>query len=350
MRVVSPGAGLSRRAMLLVAAAGTSSMLRQPAFAAPKLDRQAQKVLDSGIALAAEGADPETQIVSAATLRKAEERFTLLVEELAPECIDGYTNRANVRVALKDYTGALSDYDAALGLDLSDAQRWVTLLNRGSTLTAVGRNEEALKDLDISVALSKRDQYALLGRANTLHAMGRWAEATVDHAAAVANSANDVQPFWLRYALELYELGERADAIGFCRRVKAKFDLEPEVTAALAAMLWCVHAPPPATSESPGLNVTCAARALLLAGSMARRVIATRRRSCGGSRHPTCAPPRSSCSMTRLSSRRSASGRPKRSPLRESGGASSRTTDRRNLLRLTVTRRYSLRFSAPGLR
>ena len=251
MRVVSPGAGLSRRAMLLAAAAGTSSMLRQPAFAAPKLDRQAQKVLDSGIALAAEGADPETQTVSTATLRKAEERFTLLVEELAPECIDGYTNRANVRIALKDYSGALSDYDAALGLDLSDAQRWVTLLNRGSTLTAVGRNEEALKDLDRSVALSKRDQYALLGRANTLHAMGRWAEATVDHAAAVANSANDVQPFWLRYALELYDLGERADAIGFCRRVKAKFDLEPEVTAALAAMLWCVH-PPPRYIGEPG--------------------------------------------------------------------------------------------------
>ena len=44
-------------------------------------DKSAQKLFNSGVELASRGADPETQTRDDEALRKAEERFTLLVEE-----------------------------------------------------------------------------------------------------------------------------------------------------------------------------------------------------------------------------------------------------------------------------
>merc|ERR1719310_809715 len=65
-------------------------------------DKGALKVLKVGQEIAARGADPETQMLDVDTLRQAEGRFTLLIEELAPTFAGGYSNRANVRVALKE--------------------------------------------------------------------------------------------------------------------------------------------------------------------------------------------------------------------------------------------------------
>lgn len=42
-----------------------------------------------------------------------------------------------------------------------------------------------------------------------------------------------VEPFWLRYGLELYQLGQAQEALGYIRRVAAKFDIEPESQLAL---------------------------------------------------------------------------------------------------------------------
>lgn len=111
-------------------------------------------------------------------------------------------------------------------------------LNRGSTLLASGRQAEALADMERAVVGSKGDKLALLGRGGAYHALGRWGEAAADYGAVVKKSPADVQPFWLRYALELYEVGQRQEALGIARRLSAKFDIEPECTLAVCSLLW----------------------------------------------------------------------------------------------------------------
>ena len=156
---------------------------------------------------------------------------------------DGYTNRANIRVALKKYEGAVADYTRALELAPLAKDRWVTLLNRGATLNKMGRRLDALNDLERAVPLAQasRDnqaRFALLGRADVYHSLGRYGEAAADLAAVVELSPVDVQPFWLRLALDNLEAGRRAEGLGIARRVAAKFDLEPETNLAICSMLW----------------------------------------------------------------------------------------------------------------
>ena len=50
-----------------------------------------------------------------------------------------------------------------------------------------------------------------------------------------------VQPFWLRYGLELFQLGQPQEALGIVRRVAAKFDIEPECQLALYTITTAVN-------------------------------------------------------------------------------------------------------------
>lgn len=206
------------------------------------MDKGALKVLKSGQDYAARGADPETQTLDMQVLRQAEGRFSLLIDELAPSFAGGYANRANVRVAMKDYAGAADDYAMALRLAPVSEDAWVNWLNRGSTLVALGQPAQALPDMQRAVELSKAAQAAganqaekltLLGRGSALHALGRWEAAAADYGAVVNKEPGDVQPYWLRYGLELFELGRTQEALGIVRRVAAKFSVEPECQLAL---------------------------------------------------------------------------------------------------------------------
>jgi tetratricopeptide (TPR) repeat protein len=108
-------------------------------------DKAAMKIFKAGQELAAQGADPESQMRDLERLRKAEDRFTLLIDELAPNFAGGYANRANVRVAIggdESLRGALDDYTRALELAPDSKDAWVNRLNRGSTLVGLGRAEE----------------------------------------------------------------------------------------------------------------------------------------------------------------------------------------------------------------
>ena len=271
-------------------------------------DKGALKILKSGQKYAESGADPETQMLDTAVLRQAEGRFTLLIDELAPTFAGGYANRANVRVALKDYAGAAADYESALRLSPLADDAWVNWLNRGSVLLAAGEAERALPDLQRAVELSKAaaaqganqaERLTLLARGSALHSLGRYQQAVADYGAVVVKDPNKVDPFWLRrarrgqsalarsspcwppaapavcpllhgssasagrgqvtgrpatgsaarasrlqnarhhrlwpprYGLELYQLGQPQEALGYIRRVAAKFDIEPESQLAL---------------------------------------------------------------------------------------------------------------------
>jgi len=205
-------------------------------------DKQAKKIYGSGLELAGRGADPETNTIDDAVLAKAEDRFTLVIEELAPSYTGGYSSRGNVRVSRGRLAEALEDYNKVIELAPLADDAWVAYLNRGSTLLALDRPREALDDLQVAKTLSKGDStgitYSLLGRAKANHALGRWADSAADYKEVVENSPMDVQPFWLRYSLELFQVGERGQALGIVRRLAAKFDIEPETTLVVCAELW----------------------------------------------------------------------------------------------------------------
>ncbi|KAL1522740.1 hypothetical protein AB1Y20_017713 [Prymnesium parvum] len=235
-------------------------------------DKAVKRVLDSGLELAQRAADPETQQVDPALLRKAEERFTLIIEELAPSYVGGYTNRANVRVALRDYEAAVRDYTDALRLAPLGRDAWLIKVNRGATLLALGRPNEALEDLEQAVTMSKNDYLALLGRGSALHRMGKYDEAARDYGAVIDKAPTDIQPFWLRYGLELWQVGRQTEGLGIIRRVANKFDLEPECALAASSILYADGLPSdqeealrrwkllPAPVRSKALAVDTAAR------------------------------------------------------------------------------------------
>jgi len=208
--------------------------------------KDAKRVYDAGVEYANRGADEETQVQNDVTLKRAEDRFTLLIDELAPNYYGGYTNRANVRVARGNYAGAVADYEAALKLAPLAKDTWVTYLNLGRTLIALDQAPAAMPYLQRSVELSNANggsgdpRLALLGRASAYHQLEQWSLAADDYGAALAKRPSDVQPFWLRfYSLDLYETpARRAEALGIVRRVAAKFDIEPETQLAACSLPW----------------------------------------------------------------------------------------------------------------
>jgi tetratricopeptide (TPR) repeat protein len=145
-------AAVLRGCCAVAAGAASSGVGLRPAWAATASelhsrleDKAAMKIFKAGLELAAQGADPESQTRNLEQLRKAEDRFTLLIDELAPSFAGGYANRANVRVALggdEALRGALEDYSRALELAPESKDAWVNRLNRGSTLVGLGRPEE----------------------------------------------------------------------------------------------------------------------------------------------------------------------------------------------------------------
>lgn len=204
----------------------------------PDQNKAAKRIFDQAVELAGKSIDESEQTRDDTKLANAEDKFTLVVDELAPNYAYAYTNRANVRVARGDLVNAITDYGKALELAPLASDVWVTYLNRGSTLLAINRADLALRDLQRAVELSSSDRYALLGRGGALHALGRYQEANVDYAAVLEKYPADVQAWWLRYALDLAEVGRRPEALGLVRRLAAKFDIEPETTLGVCSLLW----------------------------------------------------------------------------------------------------------------
>jgi tetratricopeptide (TPR) repeat protein len=164
------------------------------------------------------------------------------IVKYAPGYVYGYSNRGNVRVALGDLSGAVSDYSKALELeehgDLHLPDHWLILVNRGTTFLAQDRNKEALSDLKSAAGSRGADMLLVLpNRAIALERAKQYDLAVKDYEAA-AEKEGKVQPWWLRYAVVLFESGRRADALGIMRRVTATFPDVAETRAALTAILY----------------------------------------------------------------------------------------------------------------
>ncbi|CAN0076404.1 unnamed protein product [Ascophyllum nodosum] len=169
---------------------------------------------------------------------KAKKLYNQIIKN-APGYVYGWSNRGNVLIAEGDLKGAISDYNRALELadGLSMPDKWIIYLNRGTSLLALGENDRALADLDQAGKLNKaKDLYILANRAQAYERKGDWRAALRDYEGAVNTQPGNVQPWWIRYSLVLFEEGRDFDSLAFLRRLQSKFEGTGEVQAAVTAV------------------------------------------------------------------------------------------------------------------
>lgn len=161
-----------------------------------------------------------------------------LIKE-APNFAPGYSNRANLLIAKSRMNEALADYNRALELAPADGDVWVVLVNRGVTRLAVDDSsagaEAALADLNAAFDRKGGDALVLQNRAAVYEALGKWESAIRDYQGAL--KSNDVKPFWLRYALVLFQEGKLSESIAVLKRVSNSFNVD-DVKAALAVVYF----------------------------------------------------------------------------------------------------------------
>ncbi|CAM9523210.1 unnamed protein product, partial [Ectocarpus sp. 13 AM-2016] len=78
--------------------------------------------------------------------------------------------------------------------------------------------------------------YLQANRAQAFERRGDWAKALADYEGAINVQPGNVQPWWIRYSLVLFQEGRDFDSLAFLKRVQAKFEGVGEVQAAMTAI------------------------------------------------------------------------------------------------------------------
>jgi len=183
------------------------------------------------------------------------------VVDREPGLVWAYANRANLYSRLGQYDQALADYTQAIRLlcktvsgnestgdeRLTDAdapclerELWVLYLNRATVYRTLRRHQEALRDMNRALSIRPYEPLLLVNRAMVYVDLAKYDAALLDYQRAVERRPGDVQPFWVDYALTLFQRGRDTDALGIMRRVASKpsFAQSDEVKAAYAVLLY----------------------------------------------------------------------------------------------------------------
>lgn len=107
---------------------------------------------------------------------EAAEAFGEMLSE-NPENPLALYSRGTARFNMKDFEGAIADYDAYLALN--DRSEKV-FTSRGAARLALGRNEEAINDFNKSIELNEFYPNAYFGRAEVFTRMGEKEQAKLD--------------------------------------------------------------------------------------------------------------------------------------------------------------------------
>lgn len=233
---------LSRRAVVFGAAAALLSL--RPTFALPSSTATDEKAAQnisrrnsrvSGTSASLYGRARRDAAIG--NLNGALESYNSLIAA-EPSFAPAFSNRANILVTQGRLTDSLSDYTRALELAPLEADRWVVLVNRGCVYLGLDDVEKALEDFGAAASEGNGDPVAIYSnRAACWERLGNWDRALKDYQRAIDANAADVQPWWMRYALVLYERDRSAEAVGILKRVSTRFDA-PDVHAALAGVLF----------------------------------------------------------------------------------------------------------------
>lgn len=156
--------------------------------------------------------------------------------KMAPTFAPAYSNRANILVARNRLSEAVRDYDHALDLAPLDGDTWVVYVNRGVTRLALGVDPNvALEDLNLAYDRKGADPLVLQNRAAVYEALGKWESAIRDYQGAL--KGNEVKPFWLRYALVLFQKGKSVESLAILKRIANSFSVD-DVRAAMAVVYF----------------------------------------------------------------------------------------------------------------
>lgn len=151
-----------------------------------------------------------------------------------PDFAPAYSNRGNIYASRKKFDEAIAEYDRSLQLSPLDNDSWVVWVNRGVTKLARGDDPYvALADLNVANELRAENDIVLSNRAGVWEMMGKWDNAIRDYQAAL--KSNDVQPFWERYGLVLFQRSKSYEALSILKRVAGRFDVS-DVHAAMAVI------------------------------------------------------------------------------------------------------------------
>ena len=144
------------------------------------------------------------------------------------------SNRGNVRLALGDPKGAISDQTHAIEISPEDLDPF---LNRGIANEALQRWEEASKDYKYVLKKNPNDVSALYNLGNVMGSMDNWLEAKQLFSKA-ASSDNAIAMVRSSEALAIYQLGDLELAEKKLRLLILKYPLFADARAALSALLW----------------------------------------------------------------------------------------------------------------
>jgi len=157
--------------------------------------------------------------------RQADELLGRVVD-LEPNAALAWANRGNVRIALKEFDGAVAAFDRAIAAQ----PRFIEVhFNRAKLLKDLGRLEEALAGYDACLALAPGFLDALINRGNVLGMLGFHAEALACYDQCLAAQPTQVEALYNRGNV-LMKLGRHDDACASYDRASA---LAPAFSAAI---------------------------------------------------------------------------------------------------------------------
>mgnify|MGYP001271004034 CR=1 FL=1 len=151
-----------------------------------------------------------------------------------PDDAAALSNRGNIRLALGDPEGAITDHTQAIEMSPEDLDPY---LNRGIAEEALGLWEDASNDYNYVLKKNPEDVSALYNLGNVMGSMDNWVEAKrLFSKAALSNNA--IAMARSSEALAIYQLGDLELAEKKIRVLISKYPLFADARAALSALLW----------------------------------------------------------------------------------------------------------------
>ena len=151
-----------------------------------------------------------------------------------PDDAAALSNRGNIRLALGDPQGAITDQTHAIEISPEDLDPY---LNRGIAKEALQLWEEASRDYRYVLKKNPKDVSALYNLGNVMGSMNNWLEAKQLFSKA-ASSNNAIAMARSSEALAIYQLGDLELAEKKIRLLILKYPLFADARAALSALLW----------------------------------------------------------------------------------------------------------------
>ena len=170
----------------------------------------------------------------------AEQLFTQYIQQVDPsEAASGYSNRGNVRMALKKTALAYEDYTEAIRLAPDAPIPW---LNRALAAEADGRFADGIADCEQAIRLDPEESAAYYNKGNMEAETGQY-EAALRSYTRSADLSPGIPGYRARQALVLNELGQKDAAVRLLKALVRKNPQFLEVRLALASVYWSMGQP-----------------------------------------------------------------------------------------------------------